>query len=439
MRYRQLVMWGLFLVVLVSACGGGGGDGPAPGTTGTPMDFVVAFPSNAGLTLTPALSLLISGQPGIQGTVSIPGLSFTASFTTDISGSAIVSIPSTAMLDAWDTVQQKGILVHANDRVAVVAISDLPGSMGAYAVQPATKLGLRHYLASAGSGANIGSFLTVVATAEGTAVEITPSVASSGHAAGQPFVISLGRGGTYQLAADDAGGDLAGTLVQSTQPVAVFGGHIAGQVPSSSGYSGFLVGQTPDTTKLGIDFITVPFATRSQYRIRLIGTDDSTTITAEGASIPFTIDAGQAIDVVAVNAVRILANKPLLLVQLAEGSEADGVAGADACMAVIPPISSYANSYVFSTPAASANVASRYANLVVPAAAITNLRLNDVVVGASAFSPIGATGYHSATVSLPAGTNRFTSDGTPFGVMVYGWGTAGSENGYCFAPFVHAP
>jgi hypothetical protein len=124
----------------------------------------------------------------------------------------------------------------------------------------------------------------------------------------------------------------------------------------------------------------------------------------------------------------------VLLLQMAEGSMADGVAGADPCMVVMPDVSQYASSYTFTTPETSTRVANRYANLVVPSSAVDSIQLNGIAVGSGSFSAIGATGYSAATIPIAAGVNRFTGDGTLFGLLVYGWGEGGSENGFCFVP-----
>lgn len=431
----RLVLVTGFLVALTSCGGGSSNNTPAT----TPMDFILAFPTNIDLSQTPNLSLLISGKAGVEGSVNAPGLSFSTTFTTDTSGSATVSVPASAMLNAWDTIQSKGIFVHANDKVNVVAVNDLPYSMGTYAILPDTALGTTHYVASAGSGgASAGSYLMIVGTVNSTTVSIKPSSLASGHAAGTTYTITLDRGSAYQLAADAAAGDLTGTLVESSNPVAVFGGHIVGQIPSTSSYAGFLGSQTPATTKLGTEFVTVPLATRSRYRIRLVGIQSGTSITWSStiAEAPSTINNGDVVEFVATGAVRAVTDgKPVLLMQLAEGYSADSVAGADPCMAVIPPASQYASSHVVVTPATSANVASQYANLVVPSSAVSSIKLNGSAVASGSFSAIGTTGYSAASIDIPAGTNQFTGNGTPFGLLVYGWGQASSENGFCFSPY----
>jgi hypothetical protein len=64
------------------------------------------------------------------------------------------------------------------------------------------------------------SEIDIVATVDSTQVQITPSVASQGHAAGIPFIITLNKGQTYSLVAkgQNAINHLTGTHIVSLDP-----------------------------------------------------------------------------------------------------------------------------------------------------------------------------------------------------------------------------
>src|SRR5690242_8857119 len=227
---RPVVVQALVIAssLALAACG----DSSGPSHVSQPMDFYAAFPANTDLTQTATLSLRIVARPNVGGTVAIPGLTFSTSFTTDGSGLASVSLPSTAMLDAWDTVQARGVIVHSDDSAWVLAINDKVNSMHPAALMPATALGTDYWIMSAGAGTLEGSFLALVGTENTTTVTITPSDSAGLRGAGGAFQVVVNRGDAYQLEATGATGDLSGTHLQSDKPIAVFGGHMLAEIPA---------------------------------------------------------------------------------------------------------------------------------------------------------------------------------------------------------------
>lgn len=397
-----------------------------------PMDFYVAFPPNFDLTQDAALSLNITGSPSVGGTVTIPGFGFSRTFMTDASGLASVSLPDTAMLNAWDTVLVRGVIVHSADSVAVLAITDKTYSMHPAALIPATGLGTNHYVMSAGAGGLEGSFLAIVGTADVTTVTITPAVNAGTRTAGTPFQVTLHRGGAYQLMATGTTGDLTGTQVASDKPIAVFGGHMAGRIPPATSFTGLLWAAIPPTTAVtGTDFFALPLSPRNGYWLRVLGLQDGTAVTSTGITgMPATLNAGQFVDARTTTAARIGTTYPILVAQMAEGAEADGQTGSDPCFTLLPPVSGFTSGYLFAAP--TNQVATLNANIVAPTSAVGSVRLNGSAVGA--FTAIGSTAYSGATVSLSAGVNSLTSNGAVFGALVYGWASATGYNGFCFTP-----
>jgi len=270
------------LPLLLARCAASTGSDELQTSDPQPVDFYAAFPTNTDLAQTPAFSFLIAGSPGVAGTVDAPGLAYSTGFITDAGGLATLSIPlaSGGMQNQWDAVQDHGFILHADDAVSVVAVSDVMGSMGAFTVPPASQLGTDFLVVSYGAGGTLaGSFLSIVGSADDTSVTISPSAAASGHAAGIPFGVALDRGGTYQLAADAPNADLTGTVVQSDKPIAVFGGHVAAQVPVGETHASFLCAPLPPlSAATGTEFVTAPFAARAEYRLRIVGLQDTTAL-----------------------------------------------------------------------------------------------------------------------------------------------------------------
>ena len=365
-----------------------------PGGTPVPMEYFVAFPANTDRTTSPALSLLITGALAVSGTVVCEGLAFTTGFTTDASGLATVSIVTAAMLTQLDSAEDKGIVVHADDTVSVVAVSDLTGTMGTYTVPPASALGSDYYLAAGGATVSTsgGMFMAIAATTDNTTVSITPAAVSSGHAAGTSYSIVLDRGQAYQLQADALAGDIAGTRITSTHPIALYGGHMLGQVPAGTGFADFMASPTPPLASAGSEYFAVPLATRSGYWLRLLGLHDGTSISYSSAigGAPAILNAGQVVDFRCTLPVRMTSTAPMVVIQMAEGGSADGVTGADPFLSVLTPSTRFAASYDVATPTSQAG--SRYVNLVAKTADAGTITVDGTPVGSGDFSPIGATG-----------------------------------------------
>jgi hypothetical protein len=80
--------------------------------------------------------------------------------------------------------------------------------------------------------------------------------------AGTSYTETLNTGQVYQLV-DEAGGDLSGTAITSSSPVAVFAGNDCANVPPSDFACNTLAEEMTPTDTWGTDFLTEPLATRS--------------------------------------------------------------------------------------------------------------------------------------------------------------------------------
>ncbi len=418
------------------------GIGVPPPQGAHPMDYYVAYPANADLSQTALLSLRLTGNQGVGGTVIIPGMQFSATFTTDATGLAVVSLPNAAMLDAWDKVEPRGVIVHADDSLGVLAISEKPSFMTPVELLPATVLGLQHSVMSAGAGSFEGSFLALVGTVDATTVTIVPTAAVGARAAGAPFQVTLNRGDAYQLEANGLSGDLTGTAVQSDKPIGVFGGHIIADIPANTCCAGMLWAAIPPVPAVtGKDFLTFPLSQRTGYRLRVMALQPGTIFETNGiAGLATRLETGQVTEARTTTPVRLVSNVPVVVALEAEGLGADGGnpntgflnPGVDPCFTLLQPVTAFASTYVFDTPIS--QVTTRYANIIAPTAAVGTIALNGAIIDVSRFTAIYQSGYAGATVSLSAGVNRISSSGAAFGVVVYGWDGGSGANGFCFSP-----
>jgi len=266
--------------------------GAAPDSRGT--DFWLMFPTN--YVSSPALSLFIAGETATSGTVSIPGLSFTAPFTVTPGVVTTVTLPAGAQASSADGIESKGIHVTAADEVTVYGLNRISATTDAFLGLPSDILGTE-YIILTFPNVNVvnGTEFGVAATQDGTVVTITPSVVTGPRAAGVPYNVTLNAGQTYQLRNPNAApADLTGTIITSTAPIAVFGAHQCANIPDGGTYAcDHLVEELPATSTWGRNFVTLPLANRRNGdTFRILAQTNDTQIRINGALVA-TLNRGQ--------------------------------------------------------------------------------------------------------------------------------------------------
>ena len=381
-------------------------------------EFWLAFTSN--YTGGGALTLYITGDTATTGQVQVPGTGFTANFSVTPGTVTPVTLPSSVELLATDGIENKAVRVTAGADVSVYGLNRIQYTTDAFLGLPLASLGTEYVALAFPSGTTSwGSELSVVATADGTSVTITPAMASNSRAAGVPYTINLNRGQTYQVRNTlTASSDVSGTVITSNRPVAVFGGHQCANVPNIN-YSAcdYMVEQLPPTSTWGRSFVTMPLATRRNGdSFRFVASQNNTQVSVNGTLVA-TLNRGQVHQRIVSGAAHITSNNPLLVAQLSNGSSYDGVTS-DPFMMLIPPYEQFGTGYTVTTPAS--GFATNYINVVVPNAAVGQLQLDGAVVATSRFSAIGTTGFSGAQLAVGLGTHRLTAN-LPFGAFMYGF------------------
>ncbi len=412
---------------------------PSTAQESTGSDFWIAFDSNN--TSGAQLTVFISGDTATSGTVTPKGETPIA-FTVSPGAVTSVSIPTSFELTALDGVEDKGIRVQADAPVSVYGLNRLQFTTDAFLAIPTESAGTSYrvltYTPTGGASGGLG----IVATADGTTVTITPSVAVGARAAGVPFDIALAQGQTYQLAGS---GDLSGSTITSNLPVSVYGFAACANIPPGTAYCDHVVEQLPPTSAWGTSFLSVRLANRIKGdTYRVLADENDTVVTVDGTAVA-TLAAGEFFEGVvpgdavapANTGIAITTSKPSLVAQYSNGTNYDSVPS-DPFMMLIPPFEQFLSSYTITTPATGFDT--NFVNLVVPTAGIGDFRLDGAPVAASAFNPIGATAFSSAQVPVALGSHT-VANSSPFGVFVYGFATDdsyGYPGGYGLSPVAAA-
>lgn len=382
--------------------------------TNVGSDFWIAFPDNTGNV---ALELFISSNYATSGAVTsaYPGVDQT--FTVMPGSVTKLTIPSGLQLSSY--IEDKGIHVTSNDPVSLYGLNKRTGSTDAFLALPTNALGTDYRIVTYSVTAGIyGTSFSVVATQNGTILTIF------NHQTGSTSNISLNQGQTYVTSHSMQGNDVTGSRIQSNFPVAVFGSVQCVNIPANCTFCDHIVEQMFPYYSWGKNFITVPLAGRDDSGdiFRIVAASDGTDISINGTNVA-TINAGDHYETLLTGYNAISTTKATLLAQFAKGQSCSGPNDlGDPFMMLIPPREQFLTNYTVATVQ---GFASHWVNVVAPGNALNAIYQDGVLIPASAFTPIGTTGFYGAQRSVAEESHTFNSS-IPFGVFSYGWNPANS-------------
>ncbi len=307
------------------------------------------------------------------------------------------------------------------------------------------------------------SYVTVVGVHPDTQVVVTPSWRIAGNPPiqatepGGEISVKLGpfdvlnletANGTLQDAVETMA-DLSGTLVQSTKPVAVFAGVESAGVPGAFKVPTFPGWQQEDSCCLdhleeqlfpveaiGLSYVVArsPVRSTSGFRepdvIRFVGAEKAATVKT---SLPapfdsFSLAPGEVKTTWAQNNFVVEATAPVLVGQLlVSGQFCQGAQIGDPSLTLMPSVDQFRSEYLVQMPAGWNE------SWIVLATEVGTTTLMDGLPPAGCtVEPAGQAAdvaYESIRCKVSEGVHSL-SGSKPFGVVVYGYGTAGS---YAFA------
>ena len=277
-------------------------------------------------------------------------------------------------------------------------------------------------------------FYAVVASEDGTVVDLAPSAtggkvqAGGGVAADGTGKVTLGRGDVLQVLSAE-GGDLTGTRVSATRPIQVIAGHKCTNVPADVDACDHLEESMFPLISLGKEYLVAPPVqspddTKEKAQIvRVIASEGATTLTfTPDQPVAKTLaKAGDFAELPPSTArYRVSADKPILVAQYMVG-QAGGFGDSDPAMLLTVAAEQFRQSYLFHAPPSwSAN----YVDIIAPDG--TKVSVDGAAVGG--FTPIPGTGYRVAHVKLSnqGDGNHTVSADKKVGIAVYGVQSFGS-------------
>lgn len=388
--------------------------------------------------------VFISGPTNTSGVVRIPGTGWESSFNVVAGQTTTVEVPMALALNLGsEAVQQRGVSVVTEDTVSVYAINYESFSSDGTVVLPMASLGIDYrvvgYRGFLAQYSALSEFL-VVATRDGTEVEITPTaLTAAGRPAGVPFLVQLDSGQTYQVQAYEPEADLTGSRIRGTEqsgacrPFAVFSGASCANVPNQCAACDHLVEQNFPVSIWGTSYRAVPFLSTLNYYLRVMAHEDATTVWI-GNAPPVVLNAGEWQDVMsAVEGLCIEADKPVVAAQYLKGAYCVGTG--DPAMLFLNSMGQLMTGVTFAT-VPSTLVAAHYLNIVLPSEHVASMVLDGAPVPAGQFSFFAQCPEWSfARLTISEGSHTLANPG---GFSAYVYGT-GFEESYAYSTGAFSP
>ncbi len=237
-----------------------------------------------------------------------------------------------------------------------------------------------------------------------------------------PFSVNLDRGQTIQVTATNNayGQDIMGSKIESTKPISIFSGRVCAQIRDSA--CDHLVEQLLPINSLSSHYISVPLATRKKGdTFRAMAVSDNT-IYKDSNGEYHVLNSGEFVEELIDGPFIFESNNPMSVAQYSNGAHFDSdqretdKTMADPFMLTLPPVESYLNEYLISTP--SIDIALNFVNLVAPAGA--SVTHNDVSINNENWMPIEGTNFQYLQYPIEQGSHHFKGDAN-FGVYQYGY------------------
>jgi gliding motility-associated-like protein len=389
------------------------------------------------------LSLFIVSDQSTTGVVEIPGQGWSQAFAVIANQTTTVTIPNNiAEHFSNQIVEQRGIYVETADTVAVFAINFNGFTADGTKILPIQSLGVDYRISAYNGLGQWGSEFLIVASADGSEIEITPAVETAGgQLSGVPFIIELDRGESYQVKVQNDGEDFMGTVINGTaangdcRPFAVFSGAGCTNIPSTCFACDHIYEQNFPVDTWGTDFYVVPFSFASSYTYRVMANEDNTTIFIEGA-LEGVLNAGEYYEFNSVEDVQcVSADKGISVTQYMEGVTCTGAG--DPAMLILNDESQKIDNITFST-VNSTVITDHGLNVIMNTADVGSLLLDGAVVPAADFIPFGACPGQSYTqIDIAEGSHTMEA-ANGFTAYVYGTGNAESY-AYSVGSFTPSP
>jgi hypothetical protein len=409
-------------------------DIPLGGTNGN--DFWVSYMQNfdnSGVVLRLFISSLYNSTVLIENEIT----GWSEEINVAANGTEIVEVPlPSGLATESEVIGNKGIHITSNNLISVFAGNYKQYTTDATVVLPTEFLGTE-YIAVCYTGINQSttpSEFMVVSTEDNTNITIVPSVTTDSTLAGDTINVQLNKGETYLI--KGAGiGDLTGSQIYSDKNIAVFSGHSCAYVPSGYAACDHLYEQMYPVSTFGNDFIAIPLFSRVGSTIRVLASEDNSTIDIGNEQI--VLDKYEFYEKTIYETVSISSDKPISVAQYSNGQQWD-IVESDPFFIVLSPSEMFINNVDFYSINTGA-IERHFVNILSGADCYFEIELDGVNIG-DEFEPVSSNNeYYYAQIEVEDGIHNISSSSANncgFIASMYGFGpwdsygfNAGISNG----------
>ena len=379
---------------------------------------------------------------------------------------AVIDLPTIYMMYESEIARKRALFITSDVPVVVYALNSIALSTDSYTAIPVKALGREYYTVNRpndqylpsndpnGNDFNIAvrqSEFMIVAVEDGTDVEITPAfVTENGLPKGQTRNVTLRRGDCYLVKSYELPigmGDLTGSHIVSSKPIAVLSGAVRSGIPVTQSTSkDHLVEMLPPVASWGKTYAAIPFAMISRFagnKVRLVSAADNTTISIQsvaGRNERLLSKAGDWIEVDLWDPTVYQSDQPFLAVQFMPSRQFNPLIpssqNGDPAMVVLPAVDQYLSSTMFRFPEllAQSLLPSQdfyyFVTIIAESAAVATLKVNGSLV--ASLDPnfttqvVSGTNLHWSNLQLPMGMYTISADSGLFGGTMYGLSQADS-------------
>ena len=378
--------------------------------------------------------VMITSKQNTSGTVTLPLLNWSTSFTVAADQVEIIQLPQTAETLGSERITQTGVQILSEAPVSAYIHQYFEFRSEASIVLPIDAISTEYFVMSypgiQSRGVDYLSEFLVVATENETTVTITPSDQTrGGRNPDSPFTVMLNRGESYQVQAASATRDLTGSHIIGDKKLAVFGGDTWTQVPTTCGTRDNLLEQMYPVSTWGKQILTVPSDQANFDVFRILASEDNTLVEVQGSTTrSFTLNRGDWSEYQSSEANFIVGDKPILVAQYLVGQNCNGHIYGDPSMVLLNSIEQTRDTVTLFNSSFQ-DIEENYINV------ITRTEDTDIIIfdgqplidQGITFSQVGAKGDFSfARVNVQAGAHTISSEGCGVIATAYGYGFAES-------------
>jgi hypothetical protein len=264
-----------------------------------------------------------------------------------------------------------GVHVFADQPIVVYGVTRYQYTSDGFLALPTNSLGKEYRVASYADPTDntfqwLPSYTSITAAYDGTVVNFYMGGNNYTVSAGNLYYPQIARqtmnkGDVWLIASARAYGDLSGSKVKSSKPVAVTSGNFCAYIPTDKGYCDFIIEEELPTYTWGKEYMVTRIANRLNGSIiKVFSQDMNTKIYRNGRLIQLIpkdygwigdgyIEMRANSDITDRSPAVISGDKPISVTQYNPGQEDDGIVS-DPFQLVLTPIEQYQKEIIFNTP-----------------------------------------------------------------------------------------